>query len=266
MRNRGFTIIELLVGIVLFAIVGAAFTKLLTVQGRFFDRQGMGNAARNVSRASLNRVVSDFRMIEATGGVIAQASDAGHRVVLVVATRGELGTAGPGVLPAGPELAAQRTVETERAAEILGVSRVEFLGYHDSGMAGTPTNDAPGSFWSANVEEAAARLAAILDEEHADVLTTYDERGVYDHPDHIQVHRVGIRAAELAGTPRVYESTIDSSYLRDLMDHAAELIPGGIPPDLPDAPSLDLGVDPVEDRRHVHVGDTAELHHRCTSL
>lgn len=63
--------IELIVGIVLFAIVGALFTKLLTVQGRFFDRQGMGNAARNVSRASLNRVVSDFRMIEATGGIVA---------------------------------------------------------------------------------------------------------------------------------------------------------------------------------------------------
>jgi len=72
--RRGFTIIELLVGIVLFAIVGAAFTKLLTVQGRFFDRQGMGNAARNVSRASLNRTVSDFRMIEATGGVVAASS------------------------------------------------------------------------------------------------------------------------------------------------------------------------------------------------
>jgi len=69
--RRGFTLVELLVGMVLFAIVGALFTKLLTTQGRFFDRQGMGNAARNVSRASLNRVVSDFRMIEATGGVVA---------------------------------------------------------------------------------------------------------------------------------------------------------------------------------------------------
>lgn len=69
--RRGFTLIELLVGVVIFAIIGALFTKLLTVQGTFFDRQGMGNAARNVSRASLNRVVSDFRMIEATGGVIA---------------------------------------------------------------------------------------------------------------------------------------------------------------------------------------------------
>ena len=69
--RRGFTIIELLVGMVIFAIVGTLFTRLLTVQGKFFDRQGMGNAARNVSRASLNRVVSDFRMIEATGGVVA---------------------------------------------------------------------------------------------------------------------------------------------------------------------------------------------------
>jgi prepilin-type N-terminal cleavage/methylation domain-containing protein len=72
--RRGFTLIELIIGIVIFAIIGTLFTKLLTVQGKFYDRQGMGNAARNVSRASLNRVVSDFRMIEATGGVIAATS------------------------------------------------------------------------------------------------------------------------------------------------------------------------------------------------
>src|SRR4051812_19611472 len=69
--RRGMTLIELIVGVVLFAIVGAAFTKLMTVQGKFFDRQGMANAARNVSRSSLNRVISDFRMIEANGGVVA---------------------------------------------------------------------------------------------------------------------------------------------------------------------------------------------------
>jgi prepilin-type N-terminal cleavage/methylation domain-containing protein len=69
--RRGFSMVELLVGMVIFAIIGAAFTKLMTTQGKFFDRQGLSNAARNVSRASLNRVVSDFRMIEATGGVVA---------------------------------------------------------------------------------------------------------------------------------------------------------------------------------------------------
>jgi prepilin-type N-terminal cleavage/methylation domain-containing protein len=72
--RRGFTLIELLVGVVLFAIIGTLCTRLITTQGRFFDRQGMGNAARNVSRASLNRVISDFRMIEATGGVVAASS------------------------------------------------------------------------------------------------------------------------------------------------------------------------------------------------
>ena len=68
-------------------------------------------------------------------------------------------------------------------------------------MAGEPTNDAPGAFAAAPVDEAAERLAAILREEDAEVLTVYDENGNYGHPDHIQVHRVGVRAGELAGTP-----------------------------------------------------------------
>ncbi|HSO96074.1 MAG TPA: PIG-L family deacetylase [Acidimicrobiia bacterium] len=193
-----------------------------------------------------------------TGGVLAQAADAGHRVVLVVATRGELGTAGPSVLPAGSELGAQRVRETYDAARILGVSRVEFLGYHDSGMAGATTNDAPGSFWSADPEEAATRLAAILEDERADALLTYDERGIYDHPDHVQVHRVGLRAADLHGTPCVYETTIDASYLRNLMDHATELLPDGLPTDGPDVPSLDLGVDPTRITTTIDVADVVD--------
>ena len=72
--RRGFTLLELLVGMVIFAIIGALFTKLLTTQGRFFDKQGMANSARNVSRGSLNRLVSDFRMIETSGGVLAASS------------------------------------------------------------------------------------------------------------------------------------------------------------------------------------------------
>lgn len=69
--RRGFSLIELMVGMMIFGVIGAALTKLLTTQGRFFDKVGMAHAARNVSRGSLNRVVSDFRMIEATGGAIA---------------------------------------------------------------------------------------------------------------------------------------------------------------------------------------------------
>ena len=145
----------------------------------------------------------------ATGGVMAKASSEGHRVVLVVATKGEHGEVDDGFLAPGETLADRRVVETKAAADILGVDRVEFLGYVDSGMVDTPENDLPGSFWSADLEEAATRLAAILEDEAADVFTCYDEIGQYGHPDHIQVHRVGLRAAELAGTPKVFQSTIN---------------------------------------------------------
>jgi LmbE family N-acetylglucosaminyl deacetylase len=157
----------------------------------------------------------------ACGGVMVKAAADGHRVVLVVATRGELGEVDDGFLSPGEELWQRRDRETRRAAEILGAARVEFLGYHDSGMMGEPTNDDPRSFWQADVDEAAARLCAILDEERADVLTVYDANGGYGHPDHIQVHRVGVRAGELAGTPKVYENTMDRDYVLDLLKQAA---------------------------------------------
>jgi LmbE family N-acetylglucosaminyl deacetylase len=103
--------------------------------------------------------------------------------------------------------------ETHASAKVLGAARVEFLGYVDSGMMGTPENDVPGAFWQADVEEAAHKLAAILREENADVLTCYDDNGGYGHPDHIQVHRVGMRAGELAGTPRVFQNTMNRDHM-----------------------------------------------------
>jgi LmbE family N-acetylglucosaminyl deacetylase len=180
----------------------------------------------------------------ATGGVIAQAAAAGRRVVLVFATRGEHGEVADGFLAPGESLAERRTSEAARAAEILGVTRVEYLGYVDSGMAGTPENDARGSFWSADVEEAAGRLASILRDEDAEVLTVYDQNGSYGHPDHIQVHRVGVRAAELAGTPRVYEATVNADFVRRMMLARLEEMEG-------------LGVQlpgGIEDPEHVTIG------------
>jgi len=153
----------------------------------------------------------------ATGGTMAKAAADGHRVVLVVATRGDHGEVADGFLDMEEQLADRRVAETMAAAEILGVRRVEFLGYVDSGMIGTPENDLPGSFWTADLDEAAGRLAAILEEEQADVLTCYDEIGGYGHPDHIQVHRVGLRAAELAGTPKVFQATINRDHFISLM-------------------------------------------------
>lgn len=170
----------------------------------------------------------------ATGGAMARYSAEGHRVVLVVATRGELGEVADGVLEPGEELWQRRVAETERAAEILGVHRVEFLGYRDSGMMGEPTNDEPNAFWAADLDEAAGRLAAILEEERADVLTAYDDHGGYGHPDHIQVHRVGLRAAELAGTPGVYESTMNRDHILRLLRERESEIPEGVERPNPD--------------------------------
>lgn len=152
----------------------------------------------------------------ATGGTLSRAADAGHRVVLVFATRGELGEPVPGVLAEGEQLSLRRTAEVYESARVLGVHRVEFLGYTDSGMIGEATNDVPWCFWKADVEQAANRLATILTEEQPDVITIYDDNGGYGHPDHIQVHRVGKRAAELAGVAVVAQGTMN----RDLMGRA----------------------------------------------
>jgi LmbE family N-acetylglucosaminyl deacetylase len=168
----------------------------------------------------------------ACGGTMAKAAAAGHRVVLVFATGGELGEVADGLLRPGESLAGRRREEALEAARILGAARVEFLGYLDSGMAGTPANDDPGCFWQAPVEEAAARLAGILTEEGPDALTIYDEHGTYGHPDHIQVHRVGVRAAELAGTGRVFEATMNRDRFRRLLRQAADY-------GLPDVPETD---------------------------
>ncbi|MFI5046553.1 MAG: PIG-L family deacetylase [Acidimicrobiia bacterium] len=174
-----------------------------------------------------------------TGGTIARAAADGHRVVVVFATRGELGENLDGIERSPDTLGAYRVTEAERAAEILGAARVAFLDYHDSGMAGEPTNAAAGAFSAANREDAAEHLAALLREEHAEVVTTYDERGGYEHPDHVVVHHVGVRAAELAGTPRVYLATVSRQHFEEMSErHLAD--PDGPPPPAPD---VELGVD-----------------------
>jgi LmbE family N-acetylglucosaminyl deacetylase len=180
----------------------------------------------------------------ATAGTMARAKAEGHRVVLVVATRGELGEYAPDALAPGETLAERRVEEQRAAADVLGVDRVEYLGYRDSGMEGEPSNHDDEAFARADLEEAAARLAAILDRENADVLTVYDDHGAYGHPDHVQVHRVGIRAAELAGTRRVYESTMNRDFIRSLMESRSSEMPDTA--DAPDAAAMDDFGSPEE--------------------
>jgi LmbE family N-acetylglucosaminyl deacetylase len=138
-----------------------------------------------------------------TGGTLARAAAEGHRVILVTATAGERGLAAEGT----KDLGDVRLRELKRAAGLLGVSRLVTLGYGDSGMDSAVTPP-PGSLCAVPISEIAARLAAVLTEERADVLTIYDANGGYGHRDHIRVHDAGIVAATSAGTARVLEATV----------------------------------------------------------
>ncbi|MGW5365808.1 PIG-L deacetylase family protein [Actinopolymorpha pittospori] len=149
-----------------------------------------------------------------TGGTLAQAAAEGHRVVVVVACDGVMGEVPPEGAP--------RLRELRASAAILGVHRVEHLGYADSGHGPILYPDPPDRtrFTRADTEEAAERLAALLRAENADLLLSYDPNGGYGHPDHVRVHQVGRRAAELAGVRRVLEATMP----RDTVQRLVRLI------------------------------------------
>jgi LmbE family N-acetylglucosaminyl deacetylase len=193
-----------------------------------------------------------------TGGTMARAAAEGHRVVLVVATNGDYGEV-PADLAEGETLVDRRRVETTRSAEALGVHRVVWLGYRDSGMTGWEQNQNADSFMLAPIDDAAERLAVVLRDEQADVLTTYDWHGNYGHPDHIQVHRVGARAAELAGTPAVFEATMNRDFIVRSMQLAVEAGDVTMPDDFdPTGPADDgnpFGTSEAELTHAVDVGD-----------
>jgi len=135
-----------------------------------------------------------------TGGTIAWLAAGGHRVIIVVASDGDVW--------ATPDQG-RRLDEMRASAAILGADKAVHLGYADSGHGPVLFDDPPGRtrFVRADVEEAAGKLAALLSDEHADLLLSYDPQGGNGHRDHVRVHQVGARAAELAGV-RVVEATV----------------------------------------------------------
>ncbi|GAA4692166.1 PIG-L deacetylase family protein [Nocardioides conyzicola] len=167
-----------------------------------------------------------------TSGTLARAAAEGHRVVVVVATSGEAGLSREDW--ARGDLGARRQAELESSARAIGAARVEVLGYPDSGWP--PSDAGPTPFSRLGVEPLAGDLAALLTEEAADVLTIYDQHGGYGHPDHVQVHRVGVRAAELAGTPVVLEATVDRELIARAVRGLRRL--GRLVP-MPELPDMD---------------------------
>jgi LmbE family N-acetylglucosaminyl deacetylase len=144
-----------------------------------------------------------------TGGVLRLAANHGHTTVLVTCTNGELGDLkGParGLNPRlnpgdRQQLAHLRRQELAQAATLLGVSHLYMLGYHDSGMQGWETNDAPYAFVQANWQEAVGKLVDIIRQHQPHVAVTYDANGGYGHPDHVMTHRITVAAVEAAADP-----------------------------------------------------------------
>jgi LmbE family N-acetylglucosaminyl deacetylase len=176
-----------------------------------------------------------------TGGILARYGDEGVRTVLVTCTNGELGDGPDGVKPGDPGhdervVVPLRRRELESSCGVLGVSHLELLGYHDSGMEGWPQNDAPDAFWQASVEQAAGRLAELMARYEPQVVVTYDEKGFYGHPDHIQANRVTRAAIDQCGIPdKLYYTAVARSRLRSFRQMLAEHGIGA-PDDIEDMP------------------------------
>ncbi|HLI24383.1 MAG TPA: PIG-L family deacetylase [Acidimicrobiales bacterium] len=168
-----------------------------------------------------------------TGGTLARYADEGIATVLVTCTDGSAGDGPGGVKPGQPGHDPQAVSELRRkelgvSCRTLGVEHLELLGYRDSGVMGWSTNDAPGSFWTTPVEEAAERLVVLLERYRPQVVVTYDANGFYGHPDHIQAHRVTMAAVAASGIgEKVYFPTVPRSRLREF---AARLRDAGVNP------------------------------------
>lgn len=171
-----------------------------------------------------------------TGGLFARCADEGIRTVLVTCTNGEQGDGPGGVKPGEPghdedAVSAQRLEELRESVAHLGIDHLELLGYRDSGMVGWAANEAPGAFANVPVDQAAGRLAALMERYRPQVVVTYDENGGYGHPDHIQAHRITLAAVEACGVPdKLYYTAVPRERVAELFAYLRST--GAAPEDL----------------------------------
>ena len=199
----------------------------------------------------------------ATGATMAKYAAEGAAVTLVTCTLGELGEVIPpdlAYLAADKDggLGEYRIGELAAACAELGVTDHSFLGgagrWRDSGMMGEPTNDDPRCFWRADVEEAAAALLDVVRDVRPQVIVSYDANGFYGHPDHIQAHRVAMRAFEKAGglVRKMYANTVPKSVLVGMV----ERMRGGDPAE---RPAAGTGFTPVQSAGELPFGVPDEV-------
>lgn len=190
------------------------------------------------------------------GGAMARAVDEGHRVVIVCATRGEVGEIADPALATPETLGQVRERELRSAAGALGVTDVRFLGHRDSGMAGTTDNAHPAALVNADPEVVVGQLVAIVRDVRPDVVVTFEPGGIYGHPDHVTISERVTAAVEAApdvarwpGTgapyrvPRLYYVALPKSVLRRFQAEARE---AGVQWGLADAMQIEKAVEDSE--------------------
>jgi LmbE family N-acetylglucosaminyl deacetylase len=139
-----------------------------------------------------------------TGGVLATYSAQGIRTVVVTCTNGEFGDGPAGIKPGAnghdeKAVAHQRLAELRESVAILGVSNLELLGYHDSGMPDWDYKDRADAFCNVPEADVAARISGLMEQYRPQVLITYDDQGPYQHPDHVHASRAAQAAFARSG-------------------------------------------------------------------
>jgi LmbE family N-acetylglucosaminyl deacetylase len=157
------------------------------------------------------------------GGVLAHYADSGTRVIVVTCTNGEFGD-GPGGVKPGQDghdtglVAAVRRDELNAACRRLGVSGVERLGYHDSGLPGWDRYAGGEVFSKVPVEVVSARIADVLDHYRPDVVLTHNADAAHEHADHRHTARATALAVEESGLPvNLYFSAHGAGHWRRLV-------------------------------------------------
>jgi LmbE family N-acetylglucosaminyl deacetylase len=138
------------------------------------------------------------------GGTLAQYAAAGYKVYYICGTRGEVGEVKPEFMQGYASIADLRSNELKCAAQTLGLADVIYLGYRDSGMAGSEENKHPQALAAAPLEQVAGRIVEIFRWLKPEVVVTFDPIGGYHHPDHVAIHNVTVLAFSAAGDPQQY--------------------------------------------------------------
>lgn len=158
------------------------------------------------------------------GGALARYAAAGDRVVLVCATNGEAGEIAELALATPETLGEVRANELRCAATRLGIGEIIFLGYRDSGMAGTAENEDPRAFINAPEHEVVSRLVDIMRQRQPHGVITFDPGGGYGHPDHVAIHRHTLSAFERLDTrqTRLFYTVVPRSFFIDMRRRMVE--------------------------------------------